>query len=562
MATSSIPTVTAPRPYSPHKTGRIIRYSKTPLPANILEKFSHRSGAGALGNKNLDGQGSGEKECDESSRGFGVGLGFGPGLCPSPGDTQSQKDNFLRKSDEEVALLSPDAQLEYALQLSAYEINSRIARNVGVASLSSKQVLPSPAFSYDGPVDRPAGDDLSIFEETEITRDGDLLLSTFTAMHVSRKLQPPVFASIGTQTDEDAASDGVSPALDFASVPSMLSDVLLLPTADLCEFANRQKGAESARREWELDTDEYDLPVFTLEDVEARRAVLISQGSMCADQGCQTVDLFEPLRKRMEDDIMALLGESLKEIARKIRGCVARVKRWEDAWRSGASFSCEICLQGSDSDGEAESPGDESCDYQSASSKHPPIAYPPPDMRKFIDRTAEFVVQWYGDRDRAVVWDRFEAVKRELEGKEYQFLFAEHQFRPYYDMRVRLQQLKAGASAACALDPKKEVEEKEVEDHALPTADDRLIQLTECDCVVKICAGCLAEKEEMVRASEYDIKKCSVCRKPVPEIKGVPIAMLRGLDEEVRLSFPCTSKTQTSGVSVVVTSVFGMGRYV
>ena len=476
VATSSIPTATAPRPYSPHKTGRIIRYSKIPLPANILEKFSHRSGAGLPGNNNLDGRGSGEKECecDESSR------GFGPGLSPILGGTQSQKANFLRKSDEEVALLSPDAQFEYALQLSAHDDpqeqadHASIARNAapGVASSSSKQALP--AFSYVA-LEDPAGD-VSTFEDAEITRDGDLLLSTFTAMHVSRKLQRPLFASIGTQTDEYAASDGASRALDFASVPSMLSDVLLLPTPDLCEFANRLKDAESKRREWELDTDEYDLPVFTLEEVEARRAVLISQGSVCADQGCQTVDPFEPLRKRMEDDIVAPLSESLKETARKIRGCVARVKRWEDAWRSGASFSCEICLQGSDSEEEAGSPGDER-NYQSGASS--------------------------SSRSAA-----------------------------YYDMR--LQQFKDG------VDPK-----TEVEDHAFPPADDRLIQLTDCDCVVKICAGCLAEKEEMVQASQYDVKKCLVCRKPLREIKGVPITMLRGLDEEVRLSFPCTLKARS-----------------
>lgn len=80
-----------------------------------------------------------------------------------------------------------------------------------------------------------------------------------------------------------------------------------------------------------------------------------------------------------------------------------------------------------------------------------PVAYPPPDMRKIIDKTAEFVAQHGPEFEK----------KAQREGNEkFKFLFGEHPFRPYYDMR--LQQFKDGVDPKKeAVAPKPQVEESE-----------------------------------------------------------------------------------------------------
>ena len=228
--------------------------------------------------------------------------------------------------------------------------------------------------------------------------------------------------TVATQTDPDGV--GLFDLSALALVPIVVSDVLLLSTPELCELTRT--------------SDEKTEAASFLDGVRRCQTV--------ADCGCQTVSPLAVLRERLISDMLAPLEKNLRDTARMLRHSVARMKRWEEAWRSEAGFSCGMCLRGSE-----ESHG----------------------------------VLAAGSGNDGIVGNK-----------------------------------NSTDDVAQNLD--------------VVPPDERMIQLMDCDCIVKICQPCLAEKTEMARSSlHYDVRKCALCRKKVAKIVGVSVASLKELDDEV-----------------------------
>lgn len=114
-----------------------------------------------------------------------------------------------------------------------------------------------------------------------------------------------------------------------------------------------------------------------------------------------------------------------------------------------------------------------------------------------------------------------------LPTQEKQICQLARQMRTSVARTLRWQEaFRTGAGFSCGICLRGNAESDEDSADRVPL-EERMIQLAECECIVWICAPCLAESMDDCS------KGCLVCGKRVWDRQAVSVALLRELEEEV-----------------------------